>query len=408
MRQIARLLETLSALPLNVAVVGPDGLIGEVNRGWRDFAAANGLRTPDAGVGTNYFEVCDADLADSLRELVARRREVFTCVYPCHAPDRVRWMLLVALPLQSRPPTGLMIMHLDFTGVLPADLVASRVRESHLPEPSLGAAFAPFVSVIEQTILRTLGGGSAAAPPRPSESAAPELAVEKAQIADRLAARQREVLALLGQGKSNAEIADLLGISMNTAKLHVAAILRRLGLGNRMQAVASHLLAETAAGIQTLRSLQERAALDGAGDGVPFGRILHDICERIAQQMRRTRVFELVVDVAPDCRVPSSQVVRLALLTSELVINAIKHAHPAGLPGLVEIACRVDADGTAVLTVLDDGIGLPVDFDPVHDGGFGLGMIRALARPLGAILTFESTGLGLLVTATVPPPAARH
>ncbi|MFL9828446.1 LuxR C-terminal-related transcriptional regulator [Rhodoplanes sp. SY1] len=239
MRQIARLLETLSALPLNVAVVGPDGLIGEVNRGWRDFAAANGLRTPDAGVGTNYFEACDTDVADSLRELVARRREVFTCVYPCHAPDRVRWMLLVALPLQSRPPTGLMIMHLDFTGVLPADLVASRVRESHLPEPSLGAAFAPFVSVIEQTILRTLGGGgSGAPPPRPSDSPAPELALEKAQIAERLAARQREVLALLGQGKSNAEIADLLGISMNTAKLHVAAILRRLGLGNRMQAVA--------------------------------------------------------------------------------------------------------------------------------------------------------------------------
>ncbi|MFL9828444.1 ATP-binding protein [Rhodoplanes sp. SY1] len=161
---------------------------------------------------------------------------------------------------------------------------------------------------------------------------------------------------------------------------------------------ASHLLAETAAGIQTLRSLQQRPALDEAA---PFGRILHDICHCIAQQMRRTRTFELVVDVAPDCRVPGSQVVRLALLASELVINAIKHAHPAGLPGLVEVACRVDPDGTAVLTVLDDGIGLPVDFDPVHDGGFGLGMIRAL-------LTFESTGLGLLVTTTVPPPAARH
>lgn len=238
MRQIARLLETLSALPLSVAVLGSDGIIGEVNRGWRDFAAANGLRTPDAGVGTSYFEVCDADLADSLRELVARRREVFTCVYPCHAPDRVRWMLLVALPLQSRPPTGLMVMHLDFTGVLPSELVASRVRESHLPEPSLGAAFAPFVSLIEQTITRTLGGGAGLPAPRRDEAAAPELALEKAQIADRLAARQREVLALLGQGKSNAEIAALLGISMNTAKLHVAAILRRLGLGNRMQAVA--------------------------------------------------------------------------------------------------------------------------------------------------------------------------
>ncbi|RAI27067.1 hypothetical protein CH340_24680 [Rhodoplanes serenus] len=50
--------------------------------------------------------------------------------------------------------------------------------------------------------------------------------------------RQRQVLALLGEGMSNAQIADTLGISMNTAKLHVSAVLRRLGLDNRMQAVA--------------------------------------------------------------------------------------------------------------------------------------------------------------------------
>jgi len=46
------------------------------------------------------------------------------------------------------------------------------------------------------------------------------------------------VLALIGQGRSNTEIAALLGISMNTTKLHVAAVLRRLRLDNRMQAVA--------------------------------------------------------------------------------------------------------------------------------------------------------------------------
>ena len=46
------------------------------------------------------------------------------------------------------------------------------------------------------------------------------------------------MLALIGQGRSNTEIAALLGISMNTTKLHVAAVLRRLRLDNRMQAVA--------------------------------------------------------------------------------------------------------------------------------------------------------------------------
>lgn len=232
MRDVASLLETLSSLPLNVAVLDPDGTISTVNRAWREFAAANGLTTPGACVGTSYFDVCDPDQQRALRELVVRHRDVFTCIYPCHAADTARWMLLVALPLSPLPPTGLLMMHVDFTSVLPPEIAHMGLRESHLPEQPFGTVFEPFVRIIEQTILRTM------APDPLSRPAEPTLAVEKAQIADRLAARQREVLALLGQGKSNAEIAHLLGISMNTAKLHVAAILRRLGLDNRMQAVA--------------------------------------------------------------------------------------------------------------------------------------------------------------------------
>ncbi len=51
-----------------------------------------------------------------------------------------------------------------------------------------------------------------------------------------LTARQREVLACLGQGKSNKQIARELDLSENTVKIHVAAILRLLGVDNRTQA----------------------------------------------------------------------------------------------------------------------------------------------------------------------------
>jgi DNA-binding NarL/FixJ family response regulator len=45
------------------------------------------------------------------------------------------------------------------------------------------------------------------------------------------------VFALVGAGKTNQEIAAALGISLNTVKLHVSAILRRLGLASRTQIV---------------------------------------------------------------------------------------------------------------------------------------------------------------------------
>lgn len=51
-----------------------------------------------------------------------------------------------------------------------------------------------------------------------------------------LTQRQYDVLALLGQGKSNKDIADTLGISEGTVKVHVGAILKVLGATNRTQA----------------------------------------------------------------------------------------------------------------------------------------------------------------------------
>jgi len=53
-----------------------------------------------------------------------------------------------------------------------------------------------------------------------------------------LTPREREVLQMLGQGKSNREIAARLKISEHTAKFHVASVLGKLGAATRAEAVS--------------------------------------------------------------------------------------------------------------------------------------------------------------------------
>ena len=56
---------------------------------------------------------------------------------------------------------------------------------------------------------------------------------------DELSEREREVLAMIGAGRSNAEIAETLVISMSTVKTHVRHVFAKLGLRDRAQAVVA-------------------------------------------------------------------------------------------------------------------------------------------------------------------------
>ena len=76
---------------------------------------------------------------------------------------------------------------------------------------------------------------------RPTDAVAASLDATRSTVGaqaniEMLTQRQLGVLALIGQGLSNRNIADQLTISEGTVKVHVGAILKTLGVSNRTQA----------------------------------------------------------------------------------------------------------------------------------------------------------------------------
>jgi DNA-binding NarL/FixJ family response regulator len=83
-------------------------------------------------------------------------------------------------------------------------------------------------SLLAPSVTRRLIDDVVGRRPRPAPSAAG---------LEQLTARERETLALLGRGLSNAEIAAELVVSAHTVKTHVSSVLTKLHLRDRVQAV---------------------------------------------------------------------------------------------------------------------------------------------------------------------------
>jgi two-component sensor histidine kinase len=102
------------------------------------------------------------------------------------------------------------------------------------------------------------------------------------------------------------------------------------------------------------------------------------------------------------CQIGSDQAQIIALIIAEIIMNAVKHAHPTGVPVEISMRCDRDAQGRIAVGIEDDGIGFPEGFDPRNSGGVGFRLMRVLAASIDAGLDIESDSLGARFQLTLP------
>jgi two-component sensor histidine kinase len=155
-----------------------------------------------------------------------------------------------------------------------------------------------------------------------------------------------------------------------------------------------------AARISTVAQVHHRLAK--LPDGViAFGSHLHEICGGLIAAFSSEQQPIHIDYRCGQCLMPAKYVQPLTLIVNELILNALKYAHPAGVPLRLSVACEL-RNGTLVLSIDDDGVGLPEGFNPRKDGDLGFRVIRSLCEELRAELDVQSSSLGTSFEITVP------
>jgi len=158
-------------------------------------------------------------------------------------------------------------------------------------------------------------------------------------------------------------------------------------------------LADASSRVSAVGRAYERLAYDGDVENIDLRTYLQAVC---ADAMNATFNCKLHFDGADGIWLYADRAISLALIVNELVTNAVKHAFPNGHEGHIFVRLvRQDAN-TALVSVRDDGIGLPPDFDLSMSKGLGMRIVAVLAKQLGADISRPSQVEGNEFVVSVP------
>lgn len=105
----------------------------------------------------------------------------------------------------------------------------------------------------------------------------------------------------------------------------------------------------------------------------------------------------------------ADRAILVGLIINELVSNAGKHAYPDGPGGLIEVRLVRMENNAVLVSVRDEGVGLPPQFDPTTSKRLGARLVNALSIQLGAELARPLSATGTNFTLLVPlNPVAGH
>ena len=186
--------------------------------------------------------------------------------------------------------------------------------------------------------------------------------------------------------------------------MQVISSILNLQAGYVEDARARALFADCQGRVQSMAMIHEKLYRSANLATLDFGQHVRELAQgmvssfgEVAERVRLQIEAEAVaLDI--DSAIP------VGLILNELVTNALKYAFPGGRAGTLRIALRLDGPEQILLSVADDGIGLPEGLEVGRSRSLGLKMIHSLTRQIGGQVEIRR-GTGVEFRIRFPLPA---
>jgi len=200
--------------------------------------------------------------------------------------------------------------------------------------------------------------------------------------------------------EANHRIANHLSMIVGMVQIQASALSK--GPETLPRTDVHNLLQDMAGKILSVSHLHRKLADAPHADELDLAGFLVESCSDLLTSLGLNKRAAIAYRMSGRCMMSPDKAQILALIANEIVMNAVKYAHPTEIPAQITIRCGRDAEGNMILEISDDGVGLPETFDEKKDGGVGFRLIRSLTKQIGATLKVESSSLGLSFCLTLP------
>jgi PAS domain S-box-containing protein len=153
--------------------------------------------------------------------------------------------------------------------------------------------------------------------------------------------------------------------------------------------------------VQAIALIHEKLYQSKDYSRVPFSEYARGLAGNIVSALglsNNTVTVRLDID---DVLLGVDKAIPCGLILNELITNALKHAFPDGTRGTVSVALHREAISDVILSVSDDGIGMPADFSFENSTSLGLSLVYTLVDQLEGSLDIDR-GKGTTFRVRVP------